>query len=345
MHAFHDVLLTFCKFSFGFSSCICLIPFSYRFGLNDGDHCVLFTHPSGVVDKPTHASMVPNSMALQLGIGDFRFHNRPGAAVHEGSGSKTTPDTRASDSKTHLTSFLRFPSTHSHVAVSQGANRTGDFHNQTTERMEGTSTGGKGLFSHTRLRPQAIQDDSENRSDYAKDTKEYAKAPEEVSDSEFMDDQRFPPLPPPLIHPMDKYRPRLASSEDIFGTVGDPIPTSFFTREEPPERNKRRFPWWQEYLASPVKRFLSAGTSIRENFTTLKPAMKLRQGSHLEEQQDTKEDDTPATQEAEQDTRRGDRPVRCPKTKLRSAVKITNLTKLKVTKAIESIEKDYYANS
>ena len=144
---------------------------------------------------------------------------------------------------------------------------------------------------------------------------------------------------------MDKYRPRLAPGEDIFGTVGGPISTNFFTRDESPEHNKRKFPWWQEYLASPVKRFLSAGTSIRENFATLKPTMKPRQESLLEEQQDTKEDDIPTMQGAEQDLRRGDRPVRYPKTKLRSAVKITNLTKLKVTKAIESIEKDYYANS
>ena len=130
--------------------------------------------------------MVPNTMAIQPGAGDFRLRNRPGAAVHEGSGSKAAPDTRTSDSKTHLTSFLRCPSTHSHVAVPQRANRTGDFHNKTTEHMEGASTGRKGLFPHTRLRAQTIQDDSENRQDYAKDTKEYAKAPEEVSDSELI---------------------------------------------------------------------------------------------------------------------------------------------------------------
>ena len=210
--------------------------------------------------------MVPSSMALQLGIGDFRPHNRLGAAVHEGNGPKATPDTGASDSKTPLTSFLRFPSTHPHVAVSQGANRTGDFHNQTSERMEGTPTGGKGLFSHIRLRPQAIQDDPGNRKDYVKDTEEYTKVPEEASDSELMDDQKFPPLPAPLIHPMDKYRPRIAPGEDIFGAVGDPNPTNFFTREESPEHNKRKFPWWQEYLASPVKRFLSGGDQHQGKF-------------------------------------------------------------------------------
>ena len=277
------------------------------------------------------------------------------------------PDEGFPEEGTTLAQFLRTPSAPTFVAVPQRGNTFGDIRDKKARSLEGPSIGGQGLLSAVGLG----------------------------------EDPAFPPLPPALTHPSDRFRhisylqdtpdeeeqthhhdeglqheglpafrkntEQLAievhsdedEAHDASKTSRDEKPGAYSNPPwfNSPTKDNAKGPWWKELLASPVKKFkisdwswASPSSAPRDQ---VEPKRKPR--SKTDAQGKSKPPAVPRDQHegiSLNDTTaalagiRKDVPPRYSLSKMKTQTKFWQaLSTQKVAKAVENIERDYYATS